>query len=406
MAPEVELKAKLAAIGRRLRWMTIEERVSWCLLPGLVVALALLAAHKLDRLDDPYPLMALAVGVPLALGLGWGLLRRVSLLDAASLADRKLGLKERMSNAVIFADRPEASPLVPALVADAAKHAEDLTPTAVLPYRTSRPARWSLLAAALVLAAWLAPQFPVGRTAGEIAVRQEMRSEGQRLGEVAAKAKEQAKAKGLQRPEELAKKLEKLARELEKAKLSKKEALLKSGKLAAELREAQRLAALQTGTQGMARVAESLRDVSLETATMQEIARAAREQRADEMAAKLQKLAQDLREGKLSAADRRKLAEDLRQMAGAAEAGGMGDMAQAMRDAASALEQGKDAAAAEAMERAAKSASEAAQGAAENQTLEQMAQELEQSQQKVAEADQSQCPVHGSQCPNPQPGGG
>lgn len=406
MAPEVELKARLAAIGRRLRWMTIEERVSWCLLPGLVVALALLAVHKLDRLDDPYPLMGLAVGVPLLLGLAWGLLRRVSLLDAASLADRKLGLKERMSNAVIFADRPEASPLVPALVADAAKHAEDLSPTAVLPYRGSRPARWSLLAAALVAAAWVAPRFPAGRTAGQIAVRKEMRSEGQRLGEVAAKAQQQAKAKNLQKPQELAKKLQKLARELEKAKLSKKEALLKSGKLAAELREAQKLAALQAGTQGLSRVAESLRDVSFETLAMQDIARAAREQRADEMAAKLSKLAQDLRAGKLSPADRRKLAEDLNQMAEAAEAGGMGDMAQALREAASAVEQGRDQAAAEAIKRAAESASEAAQGAAENQTLEQMAQELEQSQQQVAQADQSQCQTHGSQCPNPQPGGG
>ena len=406
MAPEVELRAKLAAIARRLRWMTIEERVSWCVLPGLVVALGLLAVHKLDRLDEPYPLMALAIGVPLALGLAWGLLRRVSLLDAACLADRKLGLKERMSNAVIFAERPDASPLVPALVADAARHAEDLSPTAVLPYHASRPARWSLLAAALVAAAWLAPMLPVGRTPGQIAVRQEMRTEGQRLREVAEKAKEQAKAKGLQKPEELARKLEKLARELEKAKLSKKEALLKSGKLAAELREAQRLTALQAGSQGMSRVAESLRDVSFETAAMQEIARAAREQRADEMAAKLSKLAQDIREGKLTPAERQKLAEDLKQMAEAAEAGGMGEMAQAMRDAASALEQGKDKAAAEAMERAAKSANDAAQGAAENQTLEQMAQELEQSQQQVAEADQPQCPIHGSQCPNPKPGGG
>ena len=407
MAPEVELRTKLTAIGRRLRWLTIEERVSWCLLPGLVAALGLLAAHKLDRLDDPYPLMGLATGVSAALGLAWGLSRRVSLLDAASLADRKLGLKERMSNAVVFAERPEASPLVPALVADAARHAEGLLPAGLLPYHPSRPARWSLFAAALVAAAWFAPTFALGRTPGEVAVRQEMREQGQRLRQVAEKAREQTKGKQLQKPEELAKKLEKLARELEKAKLSKKEALLKSGKLAAELREAQKLAALQSGAEGMSRVAEALRDVGFETPAMQDIARAAREQRADEMATKIAKLAQEVREGKLkSPAEREKLAEDLERMAEAAEAGGMGEMAEALREAASAVKQGNDSRAADAMERAAKAANDAAQGAAENQTLEQMAQELEESQQEVADADQQQCPVHGDSCPNPQPGGG
>jgi len=407
MPPVLELTAKLGALGRRLRWMTIEERVSWCVLPGLVAALALLAAHKLDRLEEPYPLMGVAVGVSALLGLAWGLSRRVSLLDAAALADRKLGLKERLSNAVVFAERPEASPLVPALVADAARHAEGLLPAALLPYRPSGPARWSLFAAALVAAAWFAPIYALGRTSGEVAVRQEMREQGRRLRDVAQKARQQAQGKRLQKPGELARKLEKLAQELEKAKLSKKEALLKSGKLAAELREAQKLAALQAGAGGMGRVAEALRNEAFETPAAQDIARAAREQRADEMAGKIARLAQQVREGKLkSPGEREKLARDLEQMAGAAEAGGMSDMASALREAASALKQGKAAEAAEAMERAAEAASQAAQGAAENETLEQMAQELEASQQQVAEADQQECPTHGDSCPNPQPGGG
>ena len=53
MSPEMEFRHKLAALARRLRLLAIERRVSWCLLPGLVLALLLLAAHKLDRLDEP-----------------------------------------------------------------------------------------------------------------------------------------------------------------------------------------------------------------------------------------------------------------------------------------------------------------------------------------------------------------
>ena len=402
MAPDLEIRSRLQSLQRRLRWLRIEERVAWCVLPGLVIALALLAAHKLDRLDDPYPLMALAVVVPLAAGLLWGLLRRISLFDAACFADRKLGLKERLSNAVVFAERPDASPLVPALLRDAAHHAEQLSPAAVLPYRTTRSARWSLFAAALIAAAWLAPTYPLGRTPGELAVRQEMRTQGQRLHQVAQQVRQQTQGRQLKRPGELAQKIEKLAKELERAKLSKKEALLKTGKLAAELREAQKLAALAAGSEGLEQVAEALRDVPLATEAMQEVARAAREQRADEMASGLAKLGRDIREGKYdSPDDRKKLAEDLRQMAEAAEAGGMGEMADALRQAASEMQQGKNEAAAEAVEKAAQSASQAAQAAAENQSLEQMAQELQDSQEQMAKADEPQCPIHGSSCPDP-----
>ena len=380
---------KLAAIARRFRWLVVERRVAWCVLPGLAVALGLIAAHKLDRLDEPYVLAGAAVMVSALAGLVWGFLRPVSLLEAAILADERLGLKERLSTAELFERSPEASALEPALIRDASRHAASISPQQVLPHQPTRAMWCSLVLLALIGGASLAPILPLGRTAGELAVRKQMKEQGRQLGKVAQKAKEEAKRRGLKAPGELAAKLEKLAKELERAKLSKKQALLKTGKLAQELRELQKQQALDEGRNGLGRAAEALRNTGLQTKEAQDLARAVREQRADDLADRLSRLAQELRAGRpTSEAGRADLARDLRQLAAGLEGTGLGDASSALREAADQLQQGKMQTAAEALERAAKQVGQSAQAQAERQALEQMSEQLEQSQQQVAQADE------------------
>jgi hypothetical protein len=410
MSPEMELRHKLAALTRRLRLLAIERRISWCLLPGLVLALLLLAAHKLDRLDEPYFPMAAVLAVALAVGLAWGLLKPVSLFDAAALADRRLGLKERLSNAVVFVHSPDASPLVPALLRDAARCAGRISPNEVAPHRMTRSTLHCGVVAVLLAAASFAPVYPLGRSPQEVAVRKEMREQGKKLSAAAKRMQEEAAKKGLQTPAELAKKLEKLAKELEKAKLSKKQALLKTGKLAAELREAQKRAALSNSAGKFAKAAQSLTAVPFLTDAGRSVSQAIHERKLDDLAAKLDELAQQLRDGKLSSAsERERLARDLQKMAEAMEAAGLDGMAGALGKAAEAVREGKAASAAEALEDAARQAAELGEQAAESASLEQMAEELEQSQQEVAQADQAEkasCPSCGSQtCPGAKPGG-
>jgi len=411
MSPETEYRQKLAAITRRMRWLAVEARVSWCLMPGLLAALLLTAAHKLDRLDEPYFFMVAAVALSLALGTVWGLLRPISLFDAAALADERLGLKERLSNAVVFAASPGASPLVPALLREAGRCAAQVSPKEVLPHRVSRSTLCCVAVVALIGAAWFAPVYPLGRSPGEVAVRKEMREQGQKLKTAARRAEEEARKQGLRTPAELAKKLEQLAKELEKAKLTKKQALLKTGKLAAELREAQKRAALTNSAGKFAKAAEALKSVPFATSEAQGLAEALRERKPADLAARLSELAKELKEGKFnSAAAREELARDLREMAEALEGAGLSEMAAAIGQAADELEQGKAGSAAQTLEGAAAQAAEAAQQAAESASLEEMAQELEQSQQEVAQADQGQgstCPECGSStCPGAKQGGG
>jgi hypothetical protein len=407
----MEFRHKLAAVARRLRLLAVEARVSWCLLPGLVLALLLLAAHKLDRLDEPYFPMITVVGLTLALGLVWGLLKPISLFEAAALADKRLGLKERLSNAVVFAASPDVSPLVPALLRDAARSAARVSPKEVAPHRATRATVYCGIAAALIGATWFAPVYPLGRSPGEVAVRKQMRQQGKKLLTTAKRARQEAEKKGLRTPAELAKKLEKLAEELEKAKLTKKQALLKTGKLAAELREAQKQAALANSAGKFANAAQALKTVPFATDPGRDLAEAVHERKPADLAEKLHKLAKELREGKFSSQEEReKLARDLQKMSEALAEAGLDGIAGALGEAAKALGEGRTAAAAEALEAAAGQASEAAEQAAETASLEQMAEELEQSQQDVAQADQADnqvCPSCGSSnCPGAKPGGG
>lgn len=407
----MEFRQKLSAVVRRLRFLAVEARVSWCLLPGLVLALLLLAAHKLDRLDEPYFPMIAVVTVALAVGLAWGLLTPISLLEAAALADRRLGLKERLSNAVVFAASPDASPLVPALLRDAARCAARVSPNEVAPHRVARSTLHCGVVAVLLGVASFAPVYPLGRSPGEVAVRKAMREQGKELAVTAKRAREEAEKKGLRTPAELAKKLEKLAQELEKAKLTKKQALLKTGKLAAELREAQKRAALTDSAGKLAQAAQALKTVPFATDPGRDLAEAVHERKPADLAQKLDKLAKELREGKFSSPeDQEKLARDLQNMAEAMEEAGLDGIAGALGEAAKALKEGRAASAAEALEDAAGQASEAAEQAAQSASLEQMAEELEQTQQEVAEADQTDkdvCPTCGSStCPGAKPGGG
>ena len=404
MSPDLEIRAKLRSVAGRLRLLVLERRLSWCLLPGLVAALLILAAHKLDRLDEPYIPMALAVGLPLLVGLVWGFLKPISLLDAATAADRRLGLKERMANAVIFSAQPETSPLVPAIIEDASRHLSSVSPHEVLPHRMTRTNWWSLGVLALIGAAWFAPEYALGRSSEDVAARKEMREQGKKLEKVAERVKEEAQAKNIESAAELAAKLEKLAKELEKAKLSKKEALLKTGKLASEVREAQKLAALAAGAGAMGKASDALKSVPMASEAGQGLARAVHEQKSRELAQKLEQVAKDLREGKLSEEEKKKLAGDLQQMADALSAGGMDGAASAAQAAAEALAKGDAAAAADALQAAAQDAASAAEQAAANESLEEMANALEESQQGVAQSGQSQqC---GTCATQHSPGGG
>src|SRR5262245_53347542 len=90
-----------------------------------------------------------------------GLFKRVPVADAARLADRAFGLDERVTTAIEWANRPDRSPLVAALVADTSERVAALPLRQIISRRSSREAKLVAVPLATCVALALAPAVPV-----------------------------------------------------------------------------------------------------------------------------------------------------------------------------------------------------------------------------------------------------
>ncbi len=101
----------------------------------------------------------LAVGALGGALYGWCL--RLPTGDAARLADRGYGLQDRVATALEWAARPDRTPIVDALVADAVAHAERLATKPIIPRRVPREARFVPLPLAAGLLLTVMPPIPL-----------------------------------------------------------------------------------------------------------------------------------------------------------------------------------------------------------------------------------------------------
>ncbi len=94
-------------------------------------------------------------------GALWGFLLRLPPAEAARLADRGYGLQDRMSTALEWVDRPDRTPIVDALVADAAARADQLGARRIIPRRVPREAKFVPVPLLLGLVLAAAPPIPL-----------------------------------------------------------------------------------------------------------------------------------------------------------------------------------------------------------------------------------------------------
>ncbi len=106
-----------------------------------------------------------AAGALVALGLVvgglWGIARRVPLADAARLGDRFYGLQDRVATALEWGARPDRSPMVEVLVADATERVRALRPAQIVPRRLPRETWWLPAPALVGLVLLVAPPVPL-----------------------------------------------------------------------------------------------------------------------------------------------------------------------------------------------------------------------------------------------------
>jgi hypothetical protein len=97
----------------------------------------------------------------LVIGAAIGMTRRVPVADAARLADRAFGLDDRVATALEWAGRPDRTPLVDALVADATERVAHTPVRQIVARRYPREAKLVALPVAAAVALALAPPVPV-----------------------------------------------------------------------------------------------------------------------------------------------------------------------------------------------------------------------------------------------------
>jgi hypothetical protein len=143
-----------------------------------------------------YALAGLLLLAGAAAGAAWGLLLSLPPAEAARLADRGYGLQERISTALEWADRRDRTPIVDALVTDAAARAGQVGVRRIIPRRLPREAK--LVPVPLVLGLVLAAAPPIPLPQGRLPSfsvsrdEDEEKTPGDRSGDVQQSERKQA----------------------------------------------------------------------------------------------------------------------------------------------------------------------------------------------------------------------
>ena len=334
----IQLIRKIRAIRLRLQWIDFCLK---CLAVAKWVGLALLTFLVVSRLV-PLPVGLEQVGFWTGLCgsvliLVWCLARPVRLFDAALRADERLGLKERLSSALLVGDPRRPAEL--AVVRDAAEHARSIRPGRVFRLEAGREFGWA--AGPLVLLAlvwWLMPQFDLlarqERAPGadkpvDVAVRKEA------VKRIEALAKEIAASAELRKPViagQLEKELKALARKLEMREMPQERAL------AAVMKMQDRIDARKTEIEKKLSKPADLQTKGLGKHS-QELGKSLKQGNFKNAAKLLDELKEKLKSGGLSEKEKTALGKELEMLAG--KLGKDSALADALGKAAEKLEAGQ-----------------------------------------------------------------
>ena len=254
---------------RLARWVRHGARGA---LAGVAVALAAAVCAHFDVLPDWLPLEAVLPGVILV-GIAGGtltaFLRPISLMDAARLAEARLGLKERLSSALEFerapsgAAAPDAVLLLRLQQEDAAVHARSLKAAEAVPLRWPWEAKAFLGGLALLALVLFLPTLPVFLPPGVLTERAIVHKTGDKMQKTARLIQKQAEGQHLDGTRRAAAAMQRLGRRLATGKLDKKQAMVQIAKLTSQMKAEQQKRALANsgagaGSKSMAQAGQQL----------------------------------------------------------------------------------------------------------------------------------------------------
>ena len=249
--------AQVTARLRLVRWLRHASRGA---LGGIVLSLAAVALAYFDLLPEWLPLEAL-IPIALLLGVGAGtvtaFLRPIAPMEAARLAEARLGLKERLSSALEFerapqsALAPDAALLMRLQQEDAATHARSLKAGEAVPWTWPWESKAVFAGLMLLLLALALPTLPMFIPPGVQIERKIVGKTGDKLQKTARLIAKQADLQHLEGTRRAAANMQRLGQRLSQGRLDKKQAMLQMSKLTKQMQADQQKMARQNSGSGV-----------------------------------------------------------------------------------------------------------------------------------------------------------
>jgi hypothetical protein len=369
-------------------WRSTAHALSW----GLAISALLVLAYRFYIVDGPAWVPAIPIALSLLIGWRLGVLQKRDAFGAALETDEKLDLKETLSSAYAFSapnftlphfvepthlSKPNAkgfrallrnaphgwnffkapmlwagstpaataTELVPSLVEEAASQSQSLQPKKIYPLAFDRTHRVLALCAAIFALTLFMPNVPWLLADEEQAARKAIALQGKELVEVAKEVKKEEEKKPDTKAAREAKKLEALGQKMLRGRMGKKEALTSLGELKKDLEKAAKTNSQNSdaaSNQQMQAALEQMAEQPMDSEAGKQIQDKLKKGDAEAAAKEMEKLADKIEKGDMSAEEQKKAADDMNRMAKELKKQGGAkneEMAQQLEQAAKALQE-------------------------------------------------------------------
>ncbi len=261
---------------------------------------------------------AIAAGIGILWAIVLTILKRPSMIDAATEVDLRLKLRERLSSTLQLNDDDQKSAVGQALMQDAQRTAERIDIRDAFPVRLEKQYLWGLIPILLCAATFLLPNAVIPETIAtgpNAASLTQIKSSTQDLMDLVKEQREKAEADGLVEAADFFKQLQNKIDDLQKSETKDPKKILSDIN---QLKEAMQKRRDELGSsESMKKNLASLK--SLDKGPAEKMSEAMKDGEFDNASEELQKMMDALEAGKLSADQQKQLGKQMEQMAAALE---------------------------------------------------------------------------------------
>jgi hypothetical protein len=229
------LQQQLKRFGRRVRLVRMWRGAWLGLLSGAALAVALVAADYMLLIGFPPVACLILAAVAALTGAGIGFFLRISELSVAQSIDRRAGLEDRTASAFHKSDSGEF--FANELEGDAEAHLGDVQPKKLYPIRFGAQQMSACAALAVLVTAVYVVDNDLLLTAGQKAAKVELKEATAKVERVVRELEIGEGAADKTAEKKLAAELKKFAKELDRGRLDREEAMQKAQKLAEDAKK-------------------------------------------------------------------------------------------------------------------------------------------------------------------------